>query len=364
MRTIKIFLASSAELDSDKEQVELYVSRKNKDYNKKRLFIELTTWKDFISAMSEEHSQEKYNEYIRSCDIAVFLFHSILGRYTREEFDAAHHAFLKSPTHNKKPLIYTFFKNDKSESSEIENIKNYIDGLEHFYDTFNNADELFVKLNRQLDKLENENIIKPEPIDVPKIVKYAVYYFLIPLLVLTGAVSGIYYFQPTDMTVKVFEEKPIQTLPFKEGKITLTYGDKTESLNVVDEVVFKQIPSKYKRKQIKIAFSARGYTRIDTVVRVQKHTELPIKRDNSLGVIFGSIKDELNQPLPGVSICVKDLYAETDKQGLFRIEIPFEKQQEEQRLTAYKEGFKTIDITGAPSQANEWKLILYNENQP
>jgi hypothetical protein len=29
MQTIKIFLASSAELDADKEQVELFISRKN-----------------------------------------------------------------------------------------------------------------------------------------------------------------------------------------------------------------------------------------------------------------------------------------------------------------------------------------------
>jgi hypothetical protein len=56
MQTLKIFLASSAELDADKEQLELFISRKNKDYQKKRVFLELSTWKDFISAMTEEHT--------------------------------------------------------------------------------------------------------------------------------------------------------------------------------------------------------------------------------------------------------------------------------------------------------------------
>lgn len=55
MKTIKVFLASSAEFDADKEQLELFVSRKNKDYNQKRLFLELSTWKEFIGKHSVNH---------------------------------------------------------------------------------------------------------------------------------------------------------------------------------------------------------------------------------------------------------------------------------------------------------------------
>jgi hypothetical protein len=36
MQTIKIFLASSTELDADKEQVELFISRKNKKYTQRK----------------------------------------------------------------------------------------------------------------------------------------------------------------------------------------------------------------------------------------------------------------------------------------------------------------------------------------
>jgi hypothetical protein len=358
MRTIKIFLASSAELDSDKEQVELFVSRKNKDYRKKRLFIELTTWKDFISAMSEEHSQEKYNQYIRSCDIAIFLFHTILGRYTREEFDAAHHAFLKSPAHNKKPLIYTFFKNDNSKSSDIENIKNYIDSLEHFYDTYKNADELFVKLYRQLDKVEIENIIIPEPFDVPKIIKYAIYYFLLPLLVLGGSLLVYFYYQPTDLTVKIKEVINIPNLPFKEGIALLTYGDKTETLTINDEVIFKQIPSKYKRKQLNLKFSARGFVAVDTLITAKEFIELPVKRDNSLGVVFGWVRDEQNKPLQGVNISYKELSCITDETGHFKIIIPLALQAETIRIIAQKEGYDLWDEHGSASETVEWKIIM------
>ncbi|MCX6252522.1 MAG: carboxypeptidase-like regulatory domain-containing protein [Bacteroidetes bacterium] len=358
MRTIKIFLASSAELNADKEQVELFISRKNKDFNKKRLFLELSTWKDFISAMTEEHSQEKYNQYIRSCDIALFLFHTQLGRFTKAEFDTAHLAFLNSTGHFKKPLIYTFFMNDKNETTEISDFRSYIDSMDHFYDTYNSPEDLFVKLNRQLDKLENQGAIKGEAIDTPKIIKYAVYYFLLPLLVLGGAILAWYYYQPGNLTVRVKEVRSIPGLSFQEGTIILTYGDKTETLKIKEEVIFKQIPSKYKRESLKLSFAAPGYQKMDTLINLGNLMVLPIKRDNSLGIIFGSVHDEENLPVQDVSISVKDLQTKTDANGTFRINIPIEKQAEEQRLTAYKPGYQVWDFSGVPSQTIEWKIML------
>jgi hypothetical protein len=358
MRTIKIFLASSAELDSDKEQVELFVSRKNKDYNKKRVFLELSTWKDFISSMTEEHSQEKYNQYIRSCDIAVFLFHTRLGRFTKEEFDTAHTTYLKSSGTKKKPMVYTFFKYDAQETLEISEFKTYVDSLNHFYDTYTSMDDLFVKLNRQLDKLENENIIKPEPIDVPKIVKYAVYYFLLPSLVLGGSLMAYYYYQPTDLTVKIIEAKAIPNLPFKEGIASLTYGDKTETLTINDEVIFKQIPSKYKRKQLNLKFSARGFVPVDTLITAKEFIELSIKRDNSLGVVFGIVQDEDRKPLQGVLVAYKELKSMTDQDGRFRIEIPIEFQSDSINIIATKAGYNLWEWSGAPSQNTAWEIQL------
>lgn len=87
MKTIKVFLASSAEFDADKEQLELFVSRKNKDYNQKRLFLELSTWKEFIVQLQKNYS----------------------GTITE------------------KPLIFTFFKKDANEISEISDFRNYFD---------------------------------------------------------------------------------------------------------------------------------------------------------------------------------------------------------------------------------------------
>lgn len=359
MRKVKIFLASSAELDSDKEQLELFVSRKNKDWHEKRIFIELTTWRDFISAMTDGRMQDQYNGYIRSCDIAVFLFHTKFGRYTKEEFDHAHDAFIICQDKIKKPRIYTFFKTDKNESPEITDFRKHIDSLNHFYDTYSGNDDLFVKLNRQLDKLENEGlVIKPDIIDSAKIIKYAVYYFMLPLLVLGAAFFAFYFFQPSDVSVKVNETRPIAGLPFKEGNITLTYGNKTETLAITNEVTFRQIPSKYKNNTISLHFEAMGFQTIDTALKAQKTINLPISRDNSLSLVFGWVRDENNTPLKDVNISVKDIKTITGADGTFKLEIPREQQADTIRLTAYKEGYQMWDFTGAPSLTTEWKIIL------
>jgi hypothetical protein len=359
MKKIKIFLASSAELDQDKLDVELFVSRKNKDWHEKRLFLELTTWKDFISSMTEERTQNEYNRYISTSDISVFLFHTKLGRYTKEEFDTAHNAFLDCRQKVKKPRIYTYFKTELAETPEIAGFRDYIDSLDHFYDTYGSMDELFVKFNRQLDKLENEGlVIRPEAIDLPKVIKYAIYFFLLPLLVLAGAITTWHYFQPTDLTVKIREAESIPGLPFKTGIVALTYGDKTEILDIGNEVTFKQIPSKYKHGKVKLFFKADGFARIDTLVDTGDPVELAVSRDNSLGVIFGLVRDEGSHPLKGVAVSVKDISVKTDENGKFHIDIPLKKQAAEQRLTAFKEGYQAWDFTGTPSETQEWKIIL------
>jgi len=359
MKTIKIFLASSAELDSEKDQVDLFIARKNKDYQKKGLFLELSTWKDFVSAMTEDRTQELYNNYIRSCDIAVFLFHTRLGRYTREEFDVAHHSFKTSANKPKKPLIYTYFRSDLNEAEEITSFKMYVDSLDHFFDTYSSTEDLLVKLNRQLDKLENEGVIKPNPLpDSRNILKYLVYYFIIPLMVLGGAVTSFLYFTPANMTVKIREMNPVPGLPFKTGSVSITYGDKTETFPITDEITFRQIPSKFKHKPVKLIFISPGFVTIDTIVDLKEHTDLHIKRDNSLGLVFGWVRDENGKPLNDVNISLKSLTSQTDVNGNFRIEIPSEQQSDTIRLTAYKEGYKTWYCTGAPSRTTEWRIML------
>jgi hypothetical protein len=89
MQTKKIFLASSAELKADREQFELAVNRKNKEWIKQGIFLELIVWEDFLDAVSKTRLQDEYNKTIRECDIFVMLFWTKVGLYTAEEFETA-----------------------------------------------------------------------------------------------------------------------------------------------------------------------------------------------------------------------------------------------------------------------------------
>ena len=57
IKIIKIFLASSSELRGDREQFELFINHKNKEYIRKGIFLELVIWEDFLDAMSQTRSQ-------------------------------------------------------------------------------------------------------------------------------------------------------------------------------------------------------------------------------------------------------------------------------------------------------------------
>ena len=154
---IKIFLASSSELKEDREQFEIFINRKNKEYIKKGIFLELILWEDFIDAMSANRLQDKYNKAITECDIVVSLFKTKVGQYTEEEVMTAWETFKKK----NKPLIFTFFKDFTISGSQInlehlqslQDFKNKLNNLGHFYTTYNSIEDLKLKFGDQLIKL-------------------------------------------------------------------------------------------------------------------------------------------------------------------------------------------------------------------
>ena len=156
MKTIKIFLASSSELEDDRKDFEIFINRKNKEYVKDGVFLELLLWEDFIDAMSQTRLQDEYNKAIEDCDIFVSLFHTKVGKYTEEEFERAFKTFKAS----NKPLIYTYFKDEAVNMSQINdriltllNFKKKLSDLGHFYTNYADINELKYKFGEQLIKV-------------------------------------------------------------------------------------------------------------------------------------------------------------------------------------------------------------------
>jgi hypothetical protein len=156
MKTVKIFLASSSELADDRKEFEIFINRKNKEYIKADIFLELVLWEDFTDAMSATRLQDEYNKAIAGCEVFVSLFHTKVGKYSEEEFVKALETFKV----NGKPLIYTYFKDASINMSKITpeilsllNFKQKLDDLGHFYTVFADINELKFKFSEQLIKI-------------------------------------------------------------------------------------------------------------------------------------------------------------------------------------------------------------------
>ena len=159
LRTIKIFLASSSELKEDRDSFELHFLRKNKDYSRQGFKVEVLRWENFLDAMSETRQQDEYNKRVSESDIFLSLFKTKTGRYTEEEFDAAHSIFKAK----KKPLIYTYFKKEQididSITEEINTLlafKKKLSRLGHYPTHYTSIEDLKLQFQQQLDKLIEE----------------------------------------------------------------------------------------------------------------------------------------------------------------------------------------------------------------
>ncbi len=155
IKTIKIFLASSSELKTERDQFEIFINRENNELINKNVFLRLVVWEDFIDAISETRLQDEYNKSIQQSDIFLSLFYTKAGKYTEEEFDAALTNFKKEG----KPLVYTYFKNvpagtqKLSEETSLLNFKKRLSQIGHYLTSFENIYDLKYQFKMQLEKI-------------------------------------------------------------------------------------------------------------------------------------------------------------------------------------------------------------------
>jgi hypothetical protein len=89
MKKITLFLASSAELNAEREQFELEIYRKCKAWFDRGIFLHLDIWEDLSARMAVDGSQSEYNLKVQAADLFILLVYSKVGMYTGEEFEKA-----------------------------------------------------------------------------------------------------------------------------------------------------------------------------------------------------------------------------------------------------------------------------------
>ena len=137
VRTIRIFLASSAELREDRDAFDLYFRQRNDFLRKKGMYLEIVCWENFLDAMSETRLQDEYNRAVRDCDIVVCLFFTKAGKFTGEEFEVALRQFKETGT----PRIFTYFKDadirvGSAHRQDLNSLWDFQDKLQGYWGIF------------------------------------------------------------------------------------------------------------------------------------------------------------------------------------------------------------------------------------
>lgn len=107
MMTIKIFIASSAELNQERKELVDLMQDLIDETGGQAIKFKTKLWEFMDSSMGEKHKEEEYLEKLRECDICIVLFWLTLGEYTVKELDVA----ISEMHAGKLPkLVYVLFK--------------------------------------------------------------------------------------------------------------------------------------------------------------------------------------------------------------------------------------------------------------
>jgi len=164
--SIKIFLASSAELNVERKEIDKFISEENKKYQKKNIYFDLVMWEKQNRSFNDARKSNDNIQAMLKCDAVIVLFEKKIGKFTKEEFFKAYENLNQR---NKPFFLFVFFKNvgindmKKDEIKEIINFKSIIEHQEQYYQAFKDMDDLKSILQTQLKQIADlhpDSIIK------------------------------------------------------------------------------------------------------------------------------------------------------------------------------------------------------------
>lgn len=163
MKTIRIFLASSDELNDCRETFGALIYKLDQYFREREIRLKLYEWEDLDAAYNNRRKQDEYNDKVRKSDIFVALFHQKGGRFTIEEFDVAY----ENQQQTSLPQIHIYCKDIKEgevESVELKEFKKRVTNLGFNCNNFANKEILKVLFTQQLLKAIQieEDLLKTE----------------------------------------------------------------------------------------------------------------------------------------------------------------------------------------------------------
>jgi len=150
-----------------------------------------------------------------------------------------------------------------------------------------------------------------------------------------------------------------------KGTLVLTLGDKTEKaeINRQGEAIFKGILPQFNGKMIPVRIAdteGEPYYLSDSLIKIQKNSITKVQvLLRGLEKLHGTVYDNISgEGISDVSVTMAGVIATTDEKGDFIIEIPLEKQQQEQEIEISKAGYKSKRQTIPMAGENKYRTVL------
>ncbi|MDR0313199.1 MAG: hypothetical protein LBI14_06345 [Treponema sp.] len=144
---IKVFLASSSELELERVHVGDFFNDINSILADTSVRIRLLKWELFDPSFKGERKQSEYDNQVKKADIFIALFRTKAGMYTIEEAEVAQNAY----TQNQMPQeLYCFIQEYQGKREfDVDELKSNL-GTDYVLDSFTDITDLKLKLMKIL----------------------------------------------------------------------------------------------------------------------------------------------------------------------------------------------------------------------
>ena len=89
MKDIRIFIASSKELERERNYLAYLVLAKTEEFERRGFRVRLSKWEYVDPKMTSARTEDRYLDEMYNCDAAMIIFKNIAGMYTQEEMAKA-----------------------------------------------------------------------------------------------------------------------------------------------------------------------------------------------------------------------------------------------------------------------------------
>lgn len=153
LQKITVFLASSIdEFAKQRNELAAFIYQLNNTLIEQNRFIHLEICEESDTAIAKTRKQDEYNDFIKNCDLVIFLFHTKVGNYTLEEFEIA----IESSKEKKAPKILSFFTKSETDTAATPETKNLLTRMStenvHVL-TYQELDEVKTVIENEVEQL-------------------------------------------------------------------------------------------------------------------------------------------------------------------------------------------------------------------